>query len=169
MDIIKLNRNICVRSGKNLLRGMDGLGNIFPKFLVGLFYSFFLFACLFVCYKIIAVNVTRFLAIKLVIDIFNEKRKKNSILILSPRSPLCELIILCSMSKHCPCTSLLDNFKVLRAQTAACFYETESRGFRKATTIFLCNCDYNPFTVLASQNPDILKGMHGCFSICQHY
>lgn len=41
MDIITLNRNICGRNGKNLLRGVDGLGNIFPKFLLGFFYSFF--------------------------------------------------------------------------------------------------------------------------------
>lgn len=47
MNIIKLNRNICGRSGKNLLRGMDGFGSIIPKFLLGLFYSFFhLLACL---------------------------------------------------------------------------------------------------------------------------
>lgn len=74
MDIIKLNRNSCVRSRKNLLRGMDGLGNVFPKFLVGLLYCFFLFVCY---YKIIVVNVIRFLAINLVIDIFNEKKKKS--------------------------------------------------------------------------------------------
>lgn len=53
---------------------MDGLGNVFPKFLVGLLYCFFLFVCY---YKIIVVNVIRFLAINLVIDIFNEKKKKS--------------------------------------------------------------------------------------------
>lgn len=41
MDIIKLNRNICGRSGKNLLRGMDGFGSIVSKFLLGVFYSSF--------------------------------------------------------------------------------------------------------------------------------
>lgn len=55
MDIITLNRNICGRSGKNLLRGVDGLGNTFPKFLLGLFYSFF-FVYLLVFYKIRILN-----------------------------------------------------------------------------------------------------------------
>lgn len=54
-----------------------------------------------------------------------KKIKSHAIPILSPESSLGQLqITLCNMSKHCPCSSVVDNLKVLSDHTAACIYET---------------------------------------------